>query len=135
MLAPRRPSGYEIDWNAVGSFAVVAIFVLALGGVWAFLAWERRRRVRHIAKQEKIRWDGLCQRFGPEIAGRIWRRELWLGMSPEMVREIHGPPVAIEEQVSASRVRHIMKYRHMGGLRFGLRINVEDGAVVGWEDK
>jgi hypothetical protein len=41
----------------------------------------------------------------------------------------------LDERVLKSHSRQTWKYRRKGKNRFGLRVVVEDGNVVGWEEK
>ncbi len=90
MLAPKAAG---IDWAGTfelwGSLALVALFVLVIGGLFA---WARNEEIKRkaalgaiVAGQDKARWDALAARFGPESAVRIWRKVLWQGETAEML--------------------------------------------------
>ena len=94
---------------------------------------EARRR----ADEEAIwrRAADLVGRFGPELGGRIMRREIWVGQTSEQLIESRGHPADIDEKVLKTKTKHVFKYDHQGGAKYGLRITLDNGIVVGWEDK
>lgn len=79
------------------------------------------------------RAQNLTARFGPEIAQAIMQGRIWQGATEEMLRESLGPPAGMDEKVMKSKVRRVFKYQPASGNRYGLRVTVEDGYVVGWE--
>jgi hypothetical protein len=64
------------------------------------------------------------------MAGRVWQ-----GATEEMLVESLGRPVDVDERVMKSKTRHVFKYNQLGKNRYGLRVTLENGVVVGWEDK
>jgi hypothetical protein len=135
MLA--TPAATEIESGAIVGF-IIAIVVLvgAIGGLVLFFRWTiaRDRRAREAREAaERARWDALAQRFGPEIAGRIWRKEIWQGQTEEMLVAALGAPVEIDEEVLKTKRKHVFKYGHQGANRFATRITLENGVVVGWK--
>lgn len=125
-----------------GDTAIVVLALVAAAFVGVFL-WEGRKRrlaaERFHAEQETARqqrWAYLAGRFGPDAAQKIWTGQLWVGETAEMLIESLGPPLERDEKLSRSRVLHTYKYRPLPGHnRWGLRIELENGCVVGWEAK
>lgn len=70
-----------------------------------------------------------------EIAERIIAGQMWQGQSSEQLVDALGRPKSIEQKVFKARKREVWKYDHRGGNRYGLRVIMEDGVVVGWEAK
>jgi len=157
---PTPPTEYEVDWSMIASIGSLLFAVLIFGGLIAGIIWlfarsleqedlrrreaearrlevEARRRAAEAeaARQVQARWDDLARRYGPEIAGRIWRKEIWQGQTEEQLIESKGPPMDIDEKVSRAKIKRIFKYYWQGANRYGLRVMLEDGVVVGWEDK
>ena len=106
----------------------IAFFTL-LGAAACVGVWFMRREVR------RKRWEYLYQRFGPEIGARILDGALWQGQTQEMLVESIGSPVEVATEVLKSRTRHVLKYKQTGHGRFALKITLEDGVVVGWDQK
>ena len=52
-----------------------------------------------------------------------------------MVVEMLGDPIDVEETVMRTKTKRTLKYARTGANRYGLRVFVDDGIVVGWEDK
>ncbi|WP_437319749.1 hypothetical protein [Sorangium sp. So ce385] len=132
---------------------VPAIFVFAFIYGWVkrrveLRAAEARRRAeqeaaaaeaaRHAAEQaarEQQRWNQLCGRFGPDLAARIHRGELWVGMTAEMLTHSKGSPEDIDEKVLKTKTKHVYKYGQTGINRYALRVTLDNGVVTGWDDK
>ena len=96
-------------------------------------AEEQQQAALRAAAEE--RWNYLCSKYGQENAQRIAESKIWVGATVEMMIEILGQPVAQDEKVMKTKVSKTYKYNPMGANRYGLRVYVEDGEVVGWENK
>lgn len=64
------------------------------------------------------------------MAGQIAR-----GMTLEMVLDVWGTPADMDETVLKTKTRRELKYDQKGKNRFGTRVHLENGEVVGWETK
>lgn len=102
---------------------------------YAALAEQRARAEEEMRARRAARIQQLTGRFGEEITEKILKREIWQGATAEMLIEARGNPDDIEERVMAKKTRHIYKYDRAGKNRYRLRITLENGIVVGWEDK
>lgn len=76
----------------------------------------------------------LRERYGEEMAQRLLDGEIWQGQTEEQLRESLGPPVATEEKVLKTKTVRIFKYSEAGENRYRLKVKVENGVIVGWED-
>jgi len=65
----------------------------------------------------------------------LFQGTIWQGQSDEQLRDTLGDPVAVDRAVYKAKKKETWKYRQTGANRFGLRITVEDGHVVGWDKK
>jgi len=137
MLAPRHIPADEIDW--VATFWSV-FWVVAIAAVVALVSHQRRMARRREAEEaaraaaaKQARWDDLCRRFGPEVAARIYRGDIWQGQTEEMLFESMGRPVDFDEKVMKTKTRRVYKWGRMGANRFATRVTVENGVVVGWD--
>jgi hypothetical protein len=86
-----------------------------------------------LSRQARIR--RLHAKYGPEIANRIVNKQVWQGETAEQLLESLGRPVDVDERVLKTKTKHVWKYYQKGANRFGLRIMLEDGVVVGWDEK
>ena len=89
------------------------------------------RALRRLVK--RAIWLG---RYGDEalvdtmMAGRIER-----GMTLDMVLDVWGTPADMDETVLKTKTRRELKYDQKGKNRFGTRVHLENGEVVGLETK
>jgi hypothetical protein len=102
---------------------------LVIGGlliaVIAFLAWgNAQRRVRLLARYND-----------PQAVEMIMQKRIFEGMTVAQLHEAWGKPVAIDERVLKTKTTQVYKYHQFGKNRFHDRVKVEDGIVVGWEQK
>jgi hypothetical protein len=51
------------------------------------------------------------------------------------LQESLGVPKDIDESVYMMRREQVWTYQARRGSRYGLRVRMEDGIVVGWEDR
>lgn len=57
------------------------------------------------------------------------------GMTADMVIASWGEPVDLDETVMKTKTKAEMKYDQKGKNRYGTRVYLENGLVVGWETK
>jgi len=105
-------------WSAVG------IAVIGGGYFWYRSAKEKARRTE------------LMNKYGDEkLVEAIMNRSYWQGQTVEQLSDSLGHPADIDEKVLKTKKKEVWKYHRMGGNRFGLRITIENGQVVGWDEK
>jgi hypothetical protein len=111
---------------AMLSFKSILAWIAALGLLAIVIAiWGYRQRRRH-----------LIERYGdPEIARRIMKGILWQGETQEQLLESLGRPEDTDEKVLKTKTKQVWKYRPTAKNRFGLKVTLDDGVVVGWEQK
>lgn len=91
---------------------VVIIFLLLAKRIWLTMKY----------KNETLVDDLLDERF-------------WRGQTAEQLRDALGEPLDIDQTVLKTKVKEVWKYEQKGKNRYGLRIRLEDGIVVGWTQK
>lgn len=101
---------------------------------------EQRRREeeesrRNAADKVRRRREELVTRFGVEATERILRREMWQGQTEDMLIEARGAPAEKESKVLKTKSKATFKYGWEGAKRYRLRVFLENGVVVGWEEK
>jgi hypothetical protein len=88
------------------------------------------------AKRRQERFRALTERFGSEeIAQDIMVQKFWTGQTEEMLSESLGPPVAVDKQVLKTKRKEVWKYGEARKNQFSLRITLENGRVVSWDQK
>ena len=85
----------------------------------------KRRRMRHL----------LSKYQDPLIVERIISKIIWVGETCGQLADSIGNPVDMDEKLLKTKRKSIWKYAHKAGNRYGLRVTVEDGIVVGWDEK
>lgn len=90
--------------------------------------------VADIDRRQAERPGLLRERYGEELAERLLKGEIWQGQSVELLRESLGAPLAIEERVLKTKTVRVFKYAEAGENRYRLKVKLENGVVVGWED-
>lgn len=84
----------------------------------------------------KTRKNGLLKKYkNPEVVRRILKGSFWQGQSSEQLIDALGEAKNIDRKILKSKCREVWKYRRTGKNRYSLRIFLEDGFVVGWEEK
>jgi len=109
------------DWGlpaALIVFALCALYFLARLGM------KKARRALLMKRYD----DALM--VDTIMEGRIAR-----GMTAEMVVDVWGDPADMDETVLKTKTKREMKYDQKGKNRFGTRVYLENGVVVGWETK
>ena len=88
------------------------------------------------AYQYKQRRDQLLRKYGDkDVVEKIMNRLVWQGMSEDQLIDSWGAPVARDQKIYKPKVSETFKYNHKSRNRFGSRVWVENGIVVGWEQK
>jgi len=106
-------------------FLIVAVVI-----VWASISshlTKKRREARRAAL--------LAKYDDPKLVEMIMRRMFWQGQTQEQLLDSLGRPADIDEKVLKTKTKEIWKYNQTGKNRFGLRITIENGLVVGWDQK
>ncbi|OIQ72119.1 hypothetical protein GALL_462580 [mine drainage metagenome] len=110
----------SMGW-VVPIIVVVAIIGLA---IWYQLD-KKQKRLEYL--RSKYQDEEIVQKI---VGGSIWQ-----GQSEEQLKDAMGDPVSVDRTVLKTKTKEIWKYHQQGVNRFGLRITVENGYVVGWDKK
>ena len=117
-------AGAQAFFEAVGVVIPIVLVVLAIGGYFAFKVYAKAERRTLI-----------IGRYGEDVGEKILRGKFWQGMSTDQLVDSIGKPVAVDKKVLKTKTRETWQYSLQGGKRVALRIQVENGEVVGWEPK
>lgn len=109
--------------DALIFLAVLAAIVFGLVS-WAKSAARKRRR------------EALYAKYGDaEVVDKIMARMMWQGQSMEQLTDSLGSPADTDSRVMKTKHREVWKYHPAGKNRYRLRVTVENGVVVGWDQK
>ena len=103
------------------------VFTIVGGAVLAVVAMQASKRQR--------RQDLIAKYGDATIADLILAHRIWQGMSHEQLVDSLGDPVAIDHRVFKTKEAATYKYNQTGRNRFRCRVKLENGIVVGWEQK
>jgi len=70
-----------------------------------------------------------------ELVEQLLDEKFWRGMTAEQLRDALGEPLDIDEEALKTKTKSVWKYDQTGKNRYGLKIRLEDGIVVGWTQK
>jgi hypothetical protein len=83
-----------------------------------------------------LRRKALLEKYGDAtIVDRIMKGKIWQGMSLEQLIDSWGTPAAKDHKIYKTKISETYKYNPAGKNRFRSRVKIEDGFVVGWEQK
>ncbi|MBV7428048.1 MULTISPECIES: DUF2845 domain-containing protein [unclassified Acidovorax] len=103
------------------------LIVLVIGGAVALY-------IAHLLNER--RRAALMAKYGDaEIVSKIMKKVFWQGQTGEQLRDSLGAPEDVDTKVMKTRHREIWKYNNSGKNRYRLRITLENGHVVGWDQK
>ena len=103
--------------------------VLGVMGILAIYLW-----FQHNKRQKRIAY--LRGKYSDDrVVQNILNALVWQGQTEEQLRDSLGSPVEIDQKLMKTKSRNVWKYQHKGANRFGLRVTVENGHVVGWDKK
>ncbi|HOG17301.1 MAG TPA: hypothetical protein PLB96_08135 [Syntrophales bacterium] len=90
----------------------------------------------HQQETKKKRLQYLRAKYqDEEVVQKIVAGDIWQGQSREQLKDALGEPVSIDHAVLKTKTKETWKYHQQGANRFGLRITVENGYVIGWDKK
>ncbi len=116
------------EWATKNLLIVGLVVILVVLGVVLSRYQASKRR------QERFR--SLVERFGnEEIAQDIMAQKFWTGQTEDMLNESLGPPVAVDKQILKTKRKEVWKYGEARKNQFSLRITLENGRVVSWDQK
>lgn len=112
-------------FKTVGFIVPVIVGVIAIGFYWLYNSNQKKGKLTYLRNKYK----------DEEIVQKIFAGYFWQGQTSDQLIDSLGKPMDIDEVVLKTKKKEIWKYQHQGSNRYGLRITLEDNAVVGWEQK
>lgn len=92
--------------------------------------------ILHNSSKKKARLAYLRDKYGDElIVKKISEGYFWEGQTAEQLLDSLGRPEAVDNKQLKTKVKEVWKYNRQGANRYSLRITVENGYVVGWDQK
>lgn len=118
----------------VAVYGILGLAALAHGSLFpvllmGVLAWLVAKLYGKAARRRR-----LVERFGEAAAKAILEHRFWQGATRDMMIESLGSPVDVKESVYKTKVKHTYCYQPVAKNRYALRLYLEDGVVVGWDN-
>ncbi|MBA6263909.1 DUF2845 domain-containing protein [Colwellia sp. Bg11-12] len=86
--------------------------------------------------QTKMRRNRLMKKYNnANLVDKLMKKMFWQGQSEEQLIDSLGKPLDIDQKVLKTKVKETWKYNSTGKNRYALRIIIENGEVVGWDQK
>ena len=98
-------------------------FILSLLA-FAFLTYLLAKRARLMMKSRD-----------EELIERLLEEKFWVGQTKEQLINSLGEPLDVNQKVLKTKVKEVWKYEQTGKNRYGLKITLDDGVVVGWNQE
>ncbi len=122
--------------QAVGWPVLLGGIVAAMVAIGMYRAARARAAEAERLKRIEERRNALMQKYGDQqLVEMIMGRQYWQGQTAEQLRDSLGDPIDMDQRVLKRKTREVWKYNQLGVRQFGLRITLENGTVVGWDDK
>lgn len=111
-----------MEWVVAGILIVVALAVLSFAA---------------FALAKRSRYSRLLQKYGGDekLVDALVTGTIWQGMTAEQLRDSWGEPVSIEEKVMKTKVKQVFKYKQVARNRYRDKVTLEDGVIIGWDQK
>lgn len=84
-----------------------------------------------LAKRAKL----MMKYKDEKLIERLMEEKFWVGQTKEQLIDSLGEPLDVDEKVLKTKVKEVWKYEQTGKNRYGLKVKLDDGVVVGWDQK
>lgn len=92
--------------------------------------------VAYDSYKTKLKRERLMEKYRDEqLVDKLMQRMFWQGQSEEQLIDSLGKPLDVDQKVLKTKTKEVWKYNETGKNRYGLRVILEDGKVVGWDQK
>ncbi len=113
--------------------SLVIILVIVIVGIFIFSSYLIEKEK---ARKEREKKEYIYQKYGhTDIAERIINKSVWVGETTEQLIDSLGEPIDIDESVLKTKKKEVWKYYQKSSTRYGFKAKVENGIVVGWDEK
>lgn len=107
-----------------------------LGGLIIILFWFGVVYVVFRIVSYRKRYAKLSLKYrDPETVKLIMRKRAWQGMTEEMLLDSWGRAEEKDEKSYKTKTKKVLKYGRKGKNRFANRVVIENGIVVGFDQK
>lgn len=119
--------------KGIAGIVILLVLVVVFVAVLSFKDSAARNRK---AEAERLRREAIDR----DYAGSPFRQDILdgsirQGMTIDMVVAAWGPPAAVDRKVLKTKTKAVLKYGPGPGRSFANKVTIEDGIVVGWEQR
>ncbi|WP_394752272.1 hypothetical protein [Crenothrix sp.] len=101
---------------------IICMFIIRM--IWRF--YQHKKWISYL----KNKYDNDML-----VVDAIVDRQFWTGQTSEQLIDSIGRPIVIDRKILKTRTKEIWKYYKIRKDQYALKITLEDGYVVGWDDK
>jgi len=100
---------------------------------------EKKDRIKQIEREnkEKLKND-LINKYGQEVGEKLFKKELFVGMTFEMLKEIkpkHSKKVSnVTNGKETIKLYYGIEKNRLGNDSYNFEVTLKDGLVAGWKD-
>jgi uncharacterized membrane protein len=85
---------------------------------------------------DKWKRERLMEKYhDAELVDKLMQGLYWQGQTEEQLTDSLGTPSDVDQKVLKTKTKEIWKYDETGKNRYALKITLENGVVVGWDQK
>ena len=98
----------------------------------------KKENTPHVPTALEVKKEKMINKYGADVAAKILRGEVWLGMDEDQLWDSKGTPDDMKEKQTVKK--HIKTYfygLHYGARnaeKFKMRVTVENNKVIQWKD-
>jgi hypothetical protein len=113
----------------LGLFKFIAAYwvgiLIAMSSAIGLWIWLKKKK--QAARKQYL----LDKYINADLVERLLNGELWIGMTTGQLEDSIGEPDAIDRKELKTKVKETWKYQEIQRGQYRLRIDIEDGEVVG----
>ena len=118
-----------------GLISVLVLLAIVIGLVKIIVRVAKRTKEDE-ARKLRERRQYLMGKYGNEdVVNKIIDGMFWQGQTIDQLLDSIGKPEDIDKKVYKSKTKETWKYGEIRRNQFSLRIFIENGIVIGWEQK
>ena len=104
--------------------AIISVGAVVILAIVLVIGLNARRRIKLLAKYND-----------QHAVDMIMSRRIWEGMTQDQLIDAWGKPAEIDERVLKTKTAHVYKYNRSGKASFRDKVKLDDGVVIGWDQK
>lgn len=116
-----------------GFFLIVCVVIVLVVVAFDSVSEEAAKRSEEAARQRRA--SLLSKYKDSELVDKLLQGYIWQGQTEEQLKDSVGAPLDIDQKILKTKKKEIWKYSPTGRNRYGLKITLENGVVVGWDKK